>query len=193
MSTLPSNPPLTPEEYLQIERKNDFKSEFYKGEMFAMSGGSRRHDAISWQLNGLLFNYLNGKKCRAYTSNMRILVNPAGLYTYPDLCVGCEEPKFLDAEVDTLENPALIVEILSPSTERYDRGKKGRLYREMPSLKERLLISQDDFEVQLQRKDAAGQWVTIDAVGLDASVQLASIGYTLQLRELYEPLLTEAS
>lgn len=124
---------------------------------------------------------------------MRILVTPAGLYTYPDLSVVCEEPQFTDSHVDTLVNPALVVEILSPGTEAYDRGKKAKLYRAMPSLVEYLSIGQDSYDVELYRKRADGTWSVIEADGLDLSIELTTIGYTLQLRELYEPLIPESS
>src|SRR5664280_1384699 len=115
MSTLSSRF-LSPEEYLEIERKADYKSEYYHGEMFAMSGVSRRHDRINVQLTFLIGQHLRGKRCEAFTANMRVLAASSGLYTYPDLSVACEEPQFADAQVDTLTNPALLVEILSPST-----------------------------------------------------------------------------
>jgi len=184
---------LTPEAYLEIERKADYKSEYCNGEMFAMAGVSRRHDAIGVQLQFLLSQHLRRKKCRVNSSSMRILVTPAGLYTYPDLSVVCEEPRYTDSTVDTLVNPAFVVEILSPSTEAYDRGKKAKLYRAMPSLLEYLLIEQDSYDVELYRRQADGTWSVIEAGGLDSSIELTTIGYTLQLRELYEPLLPEVS
>jgi len=184
---------LTPEAYLEIERKADYKSEYCNGEMFAMAGVSRRHDAIGVQLQFLLSQHLRRKKCRVNSSSMRILVTPAGLYTYPDLSVVCEEPRYTDSTVDTLVNPAFVVEILSPSTEAYDRGKKAKLYRAMPSLLEYLLIDQDSYDVELYRRQADGTWSVIEAGGLDSSIELTTIGYTLQLRELYEPLLPEVS
>jgi len=182
---------LTPEAYLEIERKAEYKSEYSNGEMFAMPGVSRRPDGIAVQLQFLISQHLRRKKCRVNASSLRILVTPAGLYTYPDLSVVCEEPRYTDSLVDTLVNPALVVEILSPSTEAYDRGKKAKLYRAMPSLVEYLLIAQDSYDVELYRRQADGTWSVIEAGGLDSSIDLATIGYTLHLRELYEPLLPE--
>jgi len=190
MSTL-SKPFLSPEEYLEIERKADFRSEYYQGEMFAMSGSSRRHDWIAVQLTFLIAQHLRGKKCKLFSANMRVLATPAGLFTYPDLSVACEEPQFTDARVDTLINPTLLVEILSPSTESYDRGKKAKLYRAIPSLQELLLISQDAYEVELYRRQADGTWSLIEAKGLESAITLTSIGYALSLRELYETVLGE--
>ena len=145
MSTL-AKPFLSPEEYLEIERQAEGKNEYYNGEIFAMSGVSRRHDRINFQLTFLIAQHLRGKRCDGFTAGMRVLAIPSGLYTYPDLSVGCDEPQFADPHVDTLTNPTLLVEILSPSTENYDRGKKAKLYRAIPSLQELLLISQDSYE-----------------------------------------------
>ena len=180
---------LTPEEYIEIERKADYKSEYYHGEMFAMSGVSRWHDRIASQLAFLIDQHLRGKQCEAFTANMRVLATSSGLYTYPDLSVACEEPQFADEHVDTLTNPTLLVEILSPSTEDYDRGKKAKLYRAMPSLQELLFIAQDSYEVELYRRQADGSWLLIEAKGLESAITLTSIGYTLSLRELYEKVL----
>lgn len=185
MSTL-SKPFLSPEQYLEIERKADFKSEYYHGEMFAMSGGSRRHDRITVQLTFLVVQHLRGKTCETFSANMRVLATPVGLYTYPDLSVACEEPQFADTHVDTLINPTLLVEILSPSTEDYDRGKKAKLYRAIPSLRELLFVAQDSYEVELYRRQTDGTWSLIEAKGLESAIPLTSIGYTLSLRELYE-------
>jgi Uma2 family endonuclease len=120
---------------------------------------------------------------------MRVLATASGLYTYPDLSVACEEPQFADVQVDTLTNPTLLVEILSPSTEDYDRGKKAKLYRAIPSLQELLIIAQDSYEVELYRRQADGSWSLMEAKGLESAIALASIGYTLSLRELYENVL----
>jgi Uma2 family endonuclease len=177
---------LSPEEYLEIERNADYKSEYYNGEMFAMSGGSRRHDRIAVQLTLLIAQHLRGKRCEPFTANMRVLATASGLYTYPDLSVACEEPQFADAQVDTLTNPALLVEILSPSTEDYDRGKKARLFRAIASLQELLFIAQDRYEVELYRRQLDGSWSLIEVKGPEATITLTSIGYTLPLRELYE-------
>ncbi len=188
-----TKPFVTPEEYLAAERKAEFKSEYFNGEVFAMSGASRRHNLLLSQLHGLVWQHLRGERCLPFLSDMRVLVQPSGLYAYPDLSVVCEEPEFSDAQADALLNPALIVEILSPSTEAYDRGKKARLYREMPSLKEYLLIAQDGYEVELQRRSPDGGWTVLNASGQDSSIELLSIGYTLSLRELYEPIAGESS
>jgi Uma2 family endonuclease len=186
MSTLP-NSFITPEQYLELERKAEFKSEYYNGEMFAMSGGSRWHGRIAFHLSSLIDQHLTDKQCEGYGSDMRVLT-PSGLYTYPDLAVVCGEPQFLDSELDTLTNPTLLVEILSPSTESYDLGKKAGMYRTIPTLKELLFIAQHRYQVQLQRRQADGTWSLQETDGLDKTVELASIAYTLPLVELYRPV-----
>ena len=140
----------------------------------------------------LIGQHLRGKRCEAFTANMRVLATASGLYTYADLSVVCEEPQFADAQVDTLTNPTLLVEILSPSTEDYDRGKKAKLYRAIPSLQELLFIAQDSYEVELYRRQPDGTWSLIEANGLESAIALASIGYTLSLRELYEKVLGDS-
>jgi Uma2 family endonuclease len=183
---------LSPEEYLEIERQAEDKNEYYKGEMFAMSGASRRHDRIATQLTFLIAQHLRGKRCEEFSANMRVLATPSGLYTYPDLSVACDEPQFADPHVDTLTNPTLLVEVLSPSTEAYDRGKKAKLYRAIPSLQELLFIAQESYEVELYRRQPDGTWSLIEARGLESAIALTSIGYTLSLRELYERVLGDS-
>src|SRR5688572_12454380 len=115
---------LSEAEYLEIERKAEFKSEFYDGEMFAKSRGTRWQSIISLNVGGELRHALKGRGCVVFESNMRVKVEATGLYTYPDVTVACEEQRFVDDEMDTLLNPTLIVEVLSESTEKYDRGEK---------------------------------------------------------------------
>ena len=190
MSTLPEHF-LTPQEYLEIERKAEHKSEYYNGEMFAMSGASRRHSRVGFQLNVLIGEHLRNRPCEGYTSDMRVLVESTGLYTYPDLTVACGEPRFQDDTFDTLLNPTLIVEILSPTTENFDRGKKSHWYRSIPSLREYLMLAQDAPEATLYHRQADSLWSVLDFTGANATVELASIGYTLRLRDLYEGILAE--
>jgi Uma2 family endonuclease len=188
MSTLPKSF-VTAEEYLEAERKAEYKSEYYNGEVFAMSAASRTHDRINTQLAFLIEGCLAGRGCEAFSANMRVLVIPNKLFTYPDLSVVCGEPQFPDPYVDTLTNPTLMVEILSPSTERYDRTLKASQYRNIASLRELLLISQEHYEVKLYRRCPDTSWSVFEAGGLDASVELVSIGSVLQLRDLYAKVL----
>src|SRR5262249_28879993 len=114
-------PRLSAKEYLAIERKNEFRSEFIDGEIVAMTGASRRHNLIVTNLTREISNQLKGKPCELYSNDMRVKVPSARIYTYPDIVVVCGEPKFEDNQFDTLLNPTLIIEVLSDSTESYDR------------------------------------------------------------------------
>ena len=141
------------------------------------------------RLYGLTEPHLRNTRCESYPSEMRVLVEAPKLYTYPDFSVVCGEPRFADGFKDILLNSVLIAEILSPSTENYDRAKKLRLYWTIPSLRECLLISQERPDIELSRRNADGTWTVIEARALDASIELTSIGYTLRLRELYDRIL----
>ena len=138
----------TPEQYLAIERAAVFRSEFFRGEMFAMVGASRKHNLIAGNIFGELRQQFKDRKCEVYQSDMRVKVNATGLHTYPDVVATCDEPRFEDNQVDTLVNPKVIVEVLSPSTELWDRGKKFEHYRNIPSLREYVLISHDHVLVE---------------------------------------------
>ncbi len=122
-------PFLSPQEYLTLERQAETKSEYYAGEVFAMAGASRKHNTIVPNLLYLLVGQLKGRSCEVYNSDMRVKVSVTGLYTYPDLTVVCGKPRFDDDQEDTLLNPTVIVEVLSKSTEAYDRGEKFAMYR----------------------------------------------------------------
>jgi Uma2 family endonuclease len=178
------------EEYLELERKAEYKNEYYQGQILAMPAVNRWHVHIATQLLFLVGQHLRGKRCEMFSARMRVLAVASGFYAYPDLSVACEEPQF-DPREDMLTNPALLVEILSPSTEDYDLGFKAKLYRAIPSLRELLMIWQDTYEVELYRRQADGTWSLSEAKGLDAAIELESIAYTLQLRELYEVLVAQ--
>src|SRR5262249_9165559 len=139
---------LTPEQYLEIERAAEFRSEYYNGRMYAMSGGSLRHARIILNLGGELRAALKGGPCSATVSDLRLRVAPDGLYTYPDIVVCCGEPQLADGYSDMILNPTLIVEVLSPSTEAYDRGFKSAQYREIESLQEYGFVSQSEARVE---------------------------------------------
>ena len=134
---------LTPAEYLAFERQSDVKHEYFRGELFAMAGASRQHVTISTNLAYLLVGQLKGRPCDVFNGDMRVKVSPTGLYTYPDASVVCGRPRFEDKELDVLLNPTVIVEILSKSTEAYDRGEKFAQYRTLDTLTDYLLLSQD--------------------------------------------------
>jgi len=185
MSTLPKKR-YTPEEYLTLERKAEYKSQYYDGEIFAMAGATRRHNLIAVNVGRELSAQLKGRPCEVYPSDMRVKVSPTGLYTYPDVVVVCAEPRFEDEQEDTLLNPTLIVEVLSPSTEDYDRGRKFAHYRRIESLAEYVLVAQQEHHVERHRRQETGEWVLWETDRPDDTVTLASIGCELALVEVYD-------
>ncbi len=185
MSTVPQ-PWISPEEYLARERVAQLRSEYYGGEIFAMAGGSPRHSLIGANTIAALNMALRGRPCAVYTNDLRIRVSATGLYTYPDASVICGKLEFDDEHRDTVLNPTLLVEVLSESTEAYDRGKKFRHYQRLPTLKDYVLISQEIPRVERFARNADGTWTLTAVEGLDQSIELPSIGVTLQLAEVYQ-------
>jgi Uma2 family endonuclease len=183
---------LSEEEYLVLERRSEGRHEFLHGEIFAMTGATRRHNRLAVNLALSLGLQLRGRPCELYIADMRVRVAATGLYTYPDLVVVCGEPRFADAELDTLLNPTLIVEILSPTTEATDRGRKFAHYRQLESLAEVLLIAQDRVAVEHYSRLPEGGWRLHEATGLDDRVILPAIGCELPLSEVYERVLGQA-
>lgn len=180
-------PFVTPEEYLAAERRATTKSEYHDGEIVAMAGASREHNLIVFDTVREFSIRLRGRPCEGYSNDMRVWLPAARAYVYPDIVVVCGEPTFQDGTFDTLLNPTLIVEILSPATAAYDQGEKFALYRSLPSLREYILIHQDQPRLALYRRDPDGRWFIGDAHGLDATIDLAvGGGITLALRDLYE-------
>src|SRR5215471_5923806 len=177
---------VSPEEYLRRERLADFKSEYLNGEIFAMSGASREHNLITVNIGAEFNRQLRGRPCEAYTNDMRVKVLSNGLYTYPDVIVVCGEPRFEDKETDTLLNPTLLVEVLSPSTEKYDRIAKTSYYRAIDSLKEHLLVAQNEIRVEQYTKQPDGQWLLSEYLSHDSIVDLSSIECTLKLSDVYD-------
>ncbi|MDB6109209.1 MAG: hypothetical protein JWR69_959 [Pedosphaera sp.] len=176
---------LTEAEYLKLERQADFKSEFFGGEMSARSGGSRWHSLIATNLAREFSTRLRGRPCVAYSSDLRVKAEASGLYTYPDLSVVCGEQRFVDEQVDALLNPTVFVEVLSDSTEAYDRGKKFELYRQIPSLQEYLLVSQREPRIEQFIRQSGGEWLLRDAVGLNTQLALPSLQINVTLAEVF--------
>jgi Uma2 family endonuclease len=176
----------TPEEYLALERKAEYKSEYVDGEIFAMSGASETHNVIAGNVFASLHTQFRGRPCRAYTSDMRVNVRPGKVYTYPDVVAVCGEPLFHDTYKDMLVNPTVIVEVLSPSTEAYDRGDKSLRYRQLASIQEYVLVSQEQPHVEHYVRQPDNQWLLTETSDLGAIVKLASIDCTLRLAEVYD-------
>jgi Uma2 family endonuclease len=181
-----AKPYITPEQYLEIERAAEFKSEYFQGEMFAMSGAKWAHNVLAGNLMRELGQQLRSRPCAVVPSDMRVRVSQSDLYTYPDVVVVCGEPQFLDNRTDTLLNPTVLIEVLSPSTEAYDRGRKFEMYRTIESLSEYLLVSSDRAQAELFTRQADGRWLLTAAGGMDESLELQSVGCRIALRDLYE-------
>lgn len=176
---------VTPEEYLALERAASYKSEYVDGELFAMSGASRRHNLISLNIGAELRAQLRDRPCEVYTSDMRVKVRLSGLYTYPDVVVVCEEPAFEDTVGDTLLNPTLLVEVLSRSTADYDRGSKFEHYRTLASLREYLLVAQEKPHVVHYVRQSDLTWLLAETHDSAATLRLPSIDCDLALSEVY--------
>lgn len=183
---------VTAAEYLGRERVAREKHEYRDGFVVAMVGASREHNLLALQIGRDLSLQLRGKPCETYGSDMHVHVPAANLYAYPNVVVVCGAPEFADAaHLDTLLNPTLLVEVLSPSTEAYDRGRKSAGYRTLPSLQAYLLVSQDEPRVELFAREAGDLWVLREAVGREAELPIGAIGCTLSLRSIYERVLPD--
>ena len=184
MSTPPKSY-LSPTQYLAKERKAEFKSQYYRGEMLAMAGASREHNLIVANLVGEIGNALKDRRCEVYPSGMRVKVTATGLYTYPDATVVCGDPEFEDEQFDTLTNPTVLFEVLSDSTESWDRGGKFRQYRDIPSLKEYVMVTQDRASVERYIRQTDGGWLLQEIESTEASVRFDSIDVMVPLAEIY--------
>jgi Uma2 family endonuclease len=168
-----------------LERAAEFKSEYYNGHMFMMAGGSDRHLIIIGNMQVALAVALEERQCVVTSSDGWLRVSPSGLYTYPDVMVSCGERKFADDQKDTLLNPVVVVEVLSPSTEAYDRGFKAGEYRALESLKEYALVSQNRARVEIFRRHSDGEWRFAESVGLDATCRFDSLDCHIALARIY--------
>ncbi len=185
MSTQPQTY-LTPEEYLAFEREAEVKHEYYAGETFPFAGASRQHNLIVANVIRELGIEVKGRSCEVYPSDMRVKISPTGLYTYPDVTVVCGEARFDDEHSDTLLNPTVIVEVLSPSTAGYDRGEKFEHYRKLESLQAYLVIAQDRHHVEHWGRQSDNQWLLSETDSLEDTMELPSIACRLLVTDLYE-------
>jgi len=184
MSTAPKKR-ITPEEYLALERAAEFKSQYFDGEIFAMAGASKEHVRIARNLTARTDEQLRDTPCEVFNSDMRMKISLTGLYTYPDLTIACDDLEFEDSLVDTLLNPKVIFEVLSESTEAYDRGKKFDNYRQIPSLTEYVLVSQTEPLIERFLRQPDESWRLTVYKGLDAVMQLETVPCRLKLADVY--------
>ncbi|MDE0013535.1 MAG: Uma2 family endonuclease [Candidatus Poribacteria bacterium] len=175
---------LTPREYLAFERKAATKHEYLNGQIVAMSGASFAHNFLTMNVANQLYNQLTGGECQVAASDMRVKVAQIDSYFYPDVVVVCGEPRAEDDTFDTLLNPTVIVEVLSSSTEAYDRGEKFEHYQQIASLKDYVLISQNEVRVEHYCRQES-EWLQTEFRGLEDVLLLLSIGCELRLQDIY--------
>jgi Uma2 family endonuclease len=177
---------LTPDEYLDQERRSERKSEYFQGEIFAIAAASPQHVLIVTNLVRELSQQLKERSCRVYSSDLRLRVTPTGLYTYPDVLVVCGDAQFADDQRDTVLNPVLIIEVLSDSSRDYDRGRKFQHYRGLPWLVEYLTVGQDAPHIEHWARQPENRWLLAEFDGISQSIRLASIGCLLRMSEVYD-------
>jgi Uma2 family endonuclease len=177
---------ITPEQYLAMERLADRKSEYFAGEVFAMAGASEQHITIVSNLTYLFVSQFKGRPCKTYSSEMKVLVAATGLFTYPDVVIVCAEPVFHDTKRDVLLNPQVLIEVLSDSTEAYDRGKKFEYYGSIDTITDYVLVSQDRPNVERFERQAAQGWHYTRLVGLGSVLEIEAIQCRLMLADVYD-------
>ena len=183
-------PVFTKENYLDFERTQENRHEFLDGNVYAMAGESLNHSTICFNLYRIIGNGLRGKSCRGFSPNMKIATNDRGLFSYPDLAVVCGEPEFLDNRKDIITNPTVIFEVLSPSTENYDRGEKFLRYTNfIDSLHDYILISQEEPLIEHFTKTENGGSESVEIKGPEAVLKIESIGCEIKLAEVYEQII----
>jgi Uma2 family endonuclease len=183
MSAQPQ-PRLTPDEYLELDRASEFRNEYYNGRMYAMAGGTHTHAIIARNLTSSIQNRV-GTRCIATQSDLRVRVSPTGLYTYPDVVVVCSEPQYVDGRKDTLSNPIVVAEVLSPSSEAYDRGFKSAQYRTLDTLQKYVVVSQTEPRVETFRRLPTGDWLFSESTGLESTCTFESLSCSVPLKEIY--------
>ena len=173
-------------DYLQMEMESEEKHEYYKGEIFAMSGAKMQHNIISGNLYAGLHEKLNNGRCRPFGSDQRVHIEKNSLFTYPDISVVCGEIKTLDNDEWNLLNPVVIIEVLSRSTKTYDRGDKFKLYRDIPTLKEYILIDTESINIECFRLNAGGHWELEEYKTPDTTLAIESLNLSINIRDIYE-------
>lgn len=177
---------ISPEQYLEMERASEVKHEYFKGEVYAMSGASIRHNDIVYNINGIIIPFLKGKNCKIYGSDLRIHIPENTLYTYPDFSIVYGKPETTDLYTDNVTNPSVIIEVLSKSTMDYDRGTKFFLYRSIKTLNEYILIDSNSVCVELYKRQADNSWQFTEYKNLADSFHISTIDLTLSLKDVYD-------
>jgi Uma2 family endonuclease len=173
-------------EYLDMENNATDKHEYYRGEIFAMSGATYAHNVVCMNVATALKRKLKGKPCQPLGSDMRVYIPANSLFTYPDLSVICGKPQFLNDDERNLLNPTLIIEVLSPSTRSYDRGDKFKVYRDIPTLRDYVLVDAEQVGIEQYAMNTHGQWQLTEYKHIDETLRLKSLGLSLKLADMYE-------
>ena len=174
------------QEYLELERKAEYKSEYFRGEIFAMAGAGSNHNRITENLSVEIGGYLKDKSCQSFSSDMRLHIPENGLYTYPDFLVACGRLEFTDQDREILVNPTVIIEVLSRTTSAYDRGDKFYLYRSIPTLLEYILIDSLSICVEIFRKNDNGSWILeLETENIDDQITTSACDFQLKLSDIY--------
>ena len=190
MSAVPK-PIYNADQYLALEEDAEYRSQFYFGEIFALAGAGRRHNVAAGNVYALIHAQLRGRSCEIYQNDMRVRVHPE-FYTYPDIVIVCGEPQIEKKNGENLLNPTVLIEVLSPSTEKFDRGDKFRFYRLMPSLREYVLVSQDRVNVEHYFRQEDNSWLYTALNGEVDVLELPSVSCSVSLKDIYEKVdLTE--
>jgi Uma2 family endonuclease len=185
MSAQPSEY-LTLQEYFTLEESSDHKHEYYRGAIYAMTGASARHNLLVANVIGLLHGQLRKSACRVFPSDLRLKIEATGLYTYPDISVICGGLQFDAGRQDTVTNPTVLIEVLSPSTENYDRGKKFEHYRTLESLQEYIVVAQDRVHIEQHIRQDERRWLLVDFFAMDQIIQLGAVDCALPVELVYE-------
>lgn len=185
MSSAPALKYKSIEEYLELEEKSPEKNEYYQGEIFAMAGASFAHNQIVRNALTALDNHLRNTKCQIFPSDLKVHIEANSLFTYPDLSIICGKPEFWNNRTDTILNPSVIIEVLSPRTNDYDHGEKFMLYRNIPSLKEYILISSTEVRLEQYIKQAPNEWKFIEYQSSEEQITIPTINFSTLLQEFY--------
>jgi Uma2 family endonuclease len=186
MTTQPNSATLTPDEYLAVERESEFKSEYVDGLVYEMTGAALNHIRIVTNLTAELAFQLRGRPCEALSNEMKVRMPDSRKFFYPDVVGLCGEPQFHDEREDIILNPTLLIEVLSPSTEAFDRGSKFQSYQKLESLREYVLVAQDKYVVEQFVRQPGEKWTYSATIGRESSLFLPSVECTLNLQSVYD-------
>jgi len=191
MSAVPAIKMIPVDDYLAMEMDSEVKHEYYQGEIFAMAGGTIAHNQVVRNTLTSIDNFLSDKNCQVFPSDLKIHIEANTLFTYPDLSIVCDEPQRWNNRNDVLTNPVVIIEVLSKTTQNYDRGQKFKLYRSLPSLKEYILVSSLETAAEFYVKQPTGFWTLKETANPDDRFQIESIGFSCIVKELYRNVVFE--